>query len=358
MRWWSLLLVLASLLLPATGKAASDEAAPVALTRGINLTNWFRFPASRAPAALANYMSDQALADLRSAGFDFVRLAIEPSMVAGNREVLIAAIRRIQLRGLTVVVSPHPHDWQLETDPEPLRRFWQSFAPALRKLDPARTVAEILNEPVFPHNPRAWASLQHLVLNDIRKSLPDFTVVLTGQDWGSIGGLLALPPEDDRNVIYSFHLYDPAELTSLAAYRSDVDRLALARLPFPVTDEADCDATADLAADPPSRDLMRYYCLLGWDDARIGATVERAANWARQHNVRLLAGEFGATTELNPVARLSWLKSVREAFEQRGIGWALWGYDDVMGLAVSRPPAVRPKLDSAVLNALGLSTRM
>ena len=343
-------------LLAALLSAGRAPAAPVTLTRGINLTNWFRFPASRDPAALASYMSDQALADLHAAGFDFVRLAIDPAM-AGNRAVLLAAIRRIQQQGLIVVVSPHPQDWHLETDPEPLRRFWQSFAPALRSLDPAFTVPEVLNEPVFPQDPGAWGALQHLVLSDIRKELPQFTVVLTGQDWGSIGGLLALTPEDDPKVIYSFHLYDPSELTSLAAYRPGVDRVAFARLPFPVTDHAQCEATADTAADPGSRDLMRYYCMLGWDGVRIGATIEQAANWARARNARLLAGEFGATAELNASARLAWLETVRDAFEARGIGWALWGYDDVMGLAVSRPPSARPKLDAAVLSALGLSTR-
>ena len=106
------------------------------------------------------------------------------------------------------------------------------------------------------------------MLADIRQALPQATVVLTGQDWGSIGGLLALAPESDPNVIYSFHLYDPAELTSLAAYRPALTAWRLARLPFPVTDRTSCEATADRSADPATRDLMRYYCALGWDVAR------------------------------------------------------------------------------------------
>ncbi len=69
-------------------------------------------------------------------------------------------------------------------------------------------------------------------------ALPDDTIVLTGQDWGSIAGLLALTPNPDGNVVYSFHFYDPAELTSLAAYRPGLDRDALARLPFPGSDPA------------------------------------------------------------------------------------------------------------------------
>jgi endoglucanase len=334
---------------------------PARLRRGINITAWFRFPGSSDPATLAAYISDQALADLRTAGFDFVRLAVDPVVVDTQRAMLIAAFRRIQRQGLTVVVSPHPFDWHLETklaDRDRLRAFWQGLAPALRPLDPARTVPEVLNEPVFPGDPAGWAALQHLLLTDIRQALPGATVVLTGQDWGSIGGLLALTPEDDANVLYSFHLYDPAELTSLAAYQPGLDRAALARLPFPVDDRSRCEATADGSADPPTRALMRYYCAVGWDGPRLAATIDSAAAWSRLHHVHLLAGEFGASAELNAPARIEWLKTVRDVFETRDIGWALWGYDDVMGLNLPRPPGQRPNLDRSVLTALGMTTRM
>ena len=42
-------------------------------------------------------------------------------------------------------------------------------------------------------------------------------------------------PDPDPNVVYSFHLYEPAELTALAAYRPGLDSAALARLPFPAS---------------------------------------------------------------------------------------------------------------------------
>ena len=46
-------------------------------------------------------------------------------------------------------------------------------------------------------------------------------------------------------------------------------------------------------------------------------------------------GEFGAAQQLNVSARLAWLTAVREACERQGIGWALWGYDELDGFRVA-----------------------
>ena len=336
---------------------------PGSLSHGINITGWFRFPPSRDPAVLGRYMSDQALDDLRAAGFDFVRLAIDPAVITGPSEqaVLIEAIRRIQHHELTVVVSAHPQNWHLEiggVDRDRLRDFWRKLAPALRPLDPARTVPEVLNEPVFPGDADGWAALQHQILGEIRRALPKVTVVLTGHDWGSIKGLMALTPEDDPNVLYSFHFYDPPELTSLAAYRAGLDRSAMARLPFPVNSQIGCEGVAGTTTDAATRDMVRYYCKLDWTEEPVERLIGQAAAWATRNHVHLLAGEFGASAALNPAARFAWLRTVRQALAAHGIPWALWGYDDVMGFAVERPPALRPRLDPDVLSALGLTTRL
>jgi hypothetical protein len=340
------------------GASAADPSAT--LSRGVNITGWFRFPVSRDPAVLSNYMSDQALADLRAAGFDFVRLPVDPAVVAtpAARLILVNAIRRIQRQQLTVIVSVHPVDWRLETEPadrERLIDFWRTLAPALRPLDPAHTVPEVLNEPVFPGNPAAWANLQHQALAVIRRALPDVTVVLTGHDWGCIKGLLSLTPEPDPNVLYSFHFYDPVELTALAPYRQGLDRAALARLPFPEDSRTDCETISDAARDPATRDLMHFYCKLGWDQEKVTQEIDAAASWANEHHVRLIAGEFGATAQLNPAARRAWLQTIRSTLAARGIPWALWGYDDVMGFAVARPPGPHPLLNPEVLSALGMT---
>jgi len=185
--------------------------------------------------------------------------------------------------------------------------------------------------------------------------LPASTIVLTGNDWGSIGGLQAMSPEPDANTVYSFHFYDPPELTTLAAYRPGIDAAALAELPFPADDMGGCLAVAYGTPDRPTAGLMRFYCAQRWNAAKLAASIGAAADWARRNRRAVLAGEFGASRRLNAPARLAWLAAVRTACEQAGIGWALWGYDDTMGFAMPRPPRAGNDLDGGVLRALGLA---
>jgi endoglucanase len=329
------------------------------LRRGINITGWFRYPASRDPAALRSWLSDTAIIGLKGAGFTFVRLAVDPAILdAPTRLVFLDQVRRLQSHGLAVVVSPHPVSWHLDTSPADRERFvqfWHDLAPILRPLPPALTFPEVLNEPAFHADPSGWDGLQHNLLTTIRAALPGDTIILTGSDWGSIAGLLAVTPAEDGNVVYSFHFYDPAELTSLAAYRPGLDREALELLPFPETDAAECRGVARNTSDPATRDLILFWCATGWDANRVRTRIQDAAIWATKHGVALLAGEFGASAAINPTARLAWLRLVRETCEENAIGWTLWGYDDVMGFNLPRPPVNKPVLDRAVLRALGLS---
>jgi endoglucanase len=328
------------------------------LRHGVNITNWFRYPPSQNPQALRAYLGDPAIRDLRRVGFTFVRLPVQPEVLAGPGApaALADVLARLQRNGMGVVVSVHPVDWHLETaagDRAKLLAVWRALAPVLRPFDPRLTFPEVLNEPVFPDDPQGWARLQRQVVAQIRTSLTADTVVLTGSNWGGIDGLLATVLEPDPNVVYSFHLYEPAELTALAAYRPGLDTEALARLPFPAGDEAACRAVAARTGDPPTADLMRFYCSQHWDTAKVAARIDAAADWALRNHVALLAGEFGASQRLNAPARLAWLATVREACERRSIGWALWGYDDSMGFSL-RPSAGAGRLDREVLQALGL----
>ena len=353
---WGFLTILLFISLNVFAHAAPPADRLRALRHGVAVTGWFRFPVSGVPSALRSYLPDTAISELRSAGFTFVRLAVQPEFLTGSPErlrLLTGAIRRLENAGLAVVVDVHPSAWHIETNDEDraaLFAFWRMLAPALRMLNVGLTFPELLNEPVFPNAPERWQSLQADLLRSVRTVLPRNTIVLTGSDWGSIAGLTALRPVADDNAVYSFHFYEPPDLTSLAAYRPALDRSALARLPFP----ADREACAEIAGgtDADTAGVVRFYCGLHWDAARVADEIDKAAAWGRRNHTVVLLGEFGASAALAPATRDAWLRAVRVACESNGAGWALWGYDDVMGFNLPRPAGPHPTLDPGVLSAM------
>jgi len=358
-------LVLASVLLGGVG--GPEAAGPsldriAALGRGINVAHWFRFPPHQEPAALAAYLDDGTLAALRRLGFTFVRLPVQPDVLmprdgAVDRARLAAlgrAVSRIEASGLAVVLVVDPTGWRLETarDQDRLVALWGELAGLLHDADAARTFAEPVNEPVFADQQAAWSLLQQRLVTFLRRALPATTLVLTGNDWSSPDGLARLTPVADRNVIYSVHFYEPALLTSLGAFDPALDHAALARLPYPPGDATRCGAVT-AAADPRTRRATAWYCAAGGGGNSVANRIAAAGNWAQRNGVTLVMTEFGASVRLAAPSRLAWLAGVRRAAEAQGLGWALWAYDDVMGLGL--PPGAPTAPDPGILRALGLA---
>ena len=138
----SLLLGLAALLFSApAGHPAPSPDRVAALARGINITNWFRYPTRADDTALRTYLDDAAIQALRGAGFTFVRLAVQPELLdaaPGRLALLVQAAARLQRAGLAVVLGPHPIDWHLEQNPADRTRLLAFGVD--RKVGPSTTV--------------------------------------------------------------------------------------------------------------------------------------------------------------------------------------------------------------------------
>ncbi len=73
--------VLLGAVAPAVASAVPSDH-PITLQRGINLTGWFRFPASLNAIALRRWIDDDAIVALHRVGFGFVRLAVDPAILS------------------------------------------------------------------------------------------------------------------------------------------------------------------------------------------------------------------------------------------------------------------------------------
>ena len=341
------LLWLAVLLLGGMARAGVPAARLARLRHGLNMAHWFRYPADPHPDALTRGVSPQMLAAIHAAGFDFLRLPVQPKLVAGRagRRALAQAIRCILRSGLAVIVVPADPRWRLndpDFDERLIAGFWRHVAPILARFGPARVFPEIDNEPILTDR-AAWPPMQIRLLALIRRFLPDDTVIATGGDFGGVAGLLHLKKLADPDVIYDFHFYEPSLLTALGAFDPALDHKALDRLPFPVPGVRRCETQAiGPDTDARTRAVIRYYCAAHWTAAALKARADAVPRWAQ--GAPVIVGEFGASIALNTPSRLAWLAAARRAFEADGFGWALWAWRDPMGLPAG--------LDAGTLRAL------
>ncbi|MBO0710364.1 MAG: cellulase family glycosylhydrolase [Acetobacteraceae bacterium] len=349
--------VAAGLLLAHGGAWAEPPPARVAvLQRGVNVADWFGVPAPETASAIRAYIGDPAIMDLRRAGFTFVRLTVEPAFLVGAMEpipLLLEAVRRLEGAGLGVVIelrSSSARSGTGDADRARLIAAWRLLAPALAGFSMRLTFPEAPGPPESTADGGDPEAARSEVLDVIRAALPRATVVLSSDAGGDLDGLLRLHPVADRNVVYSFRFFEPMTLVAPEQLGGDLDRHAMAEMPFPAA--ALC-VPADAAG--PTRAVIALYCAERWDAAKIAQRIARAAEWGRQNDAVVVATEFGANGALNPTARLAWLAAVRRACEEGRIGWAIWAYDDSYGLAFRHPPGARPPLNLLVLEALGLN---
>ena len=106
--------------------------------------------------------------------------------------------------------------------------------------------------------------------------------------------------------------------------------------------------------DADNRYQLESYWLDHWDAHRIRLLIDEAAAWGRENHVPLISNEFGAFRGLSdPTSRANYIRDVRTALEEDGIGWAMWDYRGGFGV-VWKEDGQPAKVDGSVVNALGL----
>lgn len=395
-------LILGALLALSFSAQSHGEAGGNTFRRGIGISHimaWapleaapsreFVFPPFGYPeAAFARELSA-----LRRAGFDFVRLAVDPgpflqwqdSRRDALEQRLLRDVRLILSHDLSVIVDFHPSDMHPDYVAEkiaagvdaPLFRQYLALltrtSGLLGALSSPRVALELMNEP--PPRASAWRPMREAAYAVARSAAPKLLLVLDGGEEGNLDGTITLDGyPTDPNILFSFHYYRPWQFTHqglagmAAQYLTDVPYPAAAR---PMQDSvAATTATIDAAALDPSlrqqaivkarRDLEAYRSS-AFDRATIVADFDKVARWAREHHVpaeRVILGEFGAMNNAQRgiatrrAERMRWFADVRTEAEAHRFAWAAWVHSGSIGFAlVTREGST--ELDPDTLRALG-----
>jgi aryl-phospho-beta-D-glucosidase BglC (GH1 family) len=339
------------------------------LATGANVCQWFRFPRGDSAAHFTNYISEAEAAFMSRLGLKHVRLCVAPGVImdrtSGNvieprGAQLEAAIQRFHRAGLLVIVDIHNEDRAAELDPawqEAFVRFWGSLAERLSHFDPEWTILEIINEPVFDHREEQWNALNARLAGAIRRSAPRHTIVTSGPNWGGIDGLKKLQLLPDKNVIYSFHCYDPFVFTHQGATWTWAAVRPLRDVPYPSSPEAVQPLLPALESLPDSKRAVESYGRERWNKAKLAARFQQGIQWGVKNRVPLYCGEFGVfPVRSKPEHRANWFRDFGEVLAENHIGWAVWGWDEGFGLNRKMVNG-KPVVDAVVARSLGLKAQ-
>ncbi len=343
----------------ATAKTASVPAVPT-FSRGINAWPWLVMPVADPPPgqpypvwppynASRPIPTPSDLAALTAAGFDFIRLAVDPAPFLNTQDVaasdqferlfasLLNAIRQARAAGLGVIVNVQPGGsprWSPDllygrgTDPAAFARFTQfigTLAQRLGQTSMPRLALEPVNEPsqdsASADGAEDWNRKQVMILASARSHAPMLTLVATGASGGGPSGLQAIDPKPliarFDPLLFTFHFYEPYLFSHQGAPWAGVGAQLHYRwlndVPWPAA-TGSLRATlaavkARMAADPftTSEQKSAAYELItrvmtdyfdgNVDRPYLAAFFDGVSDWAARHGVgsdRIVLGEFGA----------------------------------------------------------------
>jgi len=353
---------------PALATMAPSVVAPAgpALARGVNLSQWFELGQDEP-------FTPAQLADIKRAGFDHVRIPFDPEKLGWTPGAgatmpgwsrYRAGVDAALAAGLDVVVDMHPGR-ELKARMEASRgdenafvTLWQDLAARLADTPSERVAIELYNEPqYYGWSARQWNALQEKLVGAVRGPLPRHLLLLTGHQGGSFDGLKATALLPDARVAWLVHFYLPYVFTHQGANWLDNEHTAVGFLRdvrYPAAELARTPPTLTRPHPRAARELAAYRAD-DWNAARVEASFDDIAAWAREHHVRVLCNEFGVIrANVDPASRYRWIGDVRRALEHHDIGWTVWAYTASFGIATRPAPGAAPVLDAAAIAALGL----
>ncbi len=307
----------------------SDSTCDIAnsLGRGVNLANIFEAPTE---GAWGETYDPGYPMIIKNAGFSHVRIPIRWSnhaTVSPDAQLDEIFARRIDLvidesinAGLFVIINMHHYrqldgdrlDYnEVEVDPQWVQtraiNIWRQVARRYAHHGD-KLLFELYNEPHNAQDGNAivewqlydggpWNILYPMLLHVVRESNPSRPVIIGSVFWNAASHLDKLKIPDDRNIIASYHMYNPHGFTHQGVYGFETR--------YPGGSVVCCDEN---------------------QTNEIKSDISIAKKWSEKNGVPLYVGEFGASTFAPHASRVSYMRIAREEFENSAMPWSLWGF--------------------------------
>lgn len=322
------------------------------IKRGTNISHWLSQSEQRGEARRLHIQEDD-FARLKELGFDFVRIPIDEVQFwdeEGNKlpeawDLLKNALdwsRKYDLRAIVDlhIIRSHYFNAVNEDDKaantlftsdeaqEGLINLWRQLSEFLKDRSNDWVAYEFMNEPVAPEHEQ-WNQLVAKVHKALRELEPQRTLVIGSNMWQGHETMKYLKvPEGDKNIILSFHYYNPMLLTHYGAWWSPLCAAYKGKVNYPgvLVSKEDFDA-----APAAIKDQLKPYTEEVWNIDKIREQFKDAIEAAKKYDLQLFCGEWGVYEPVDRELAYNWYRDVLTVFDEYNIAWTTWCYDADFG---------------------------
>lgn len=307
--------------------------------RGVNASHWLSQSEKRGEDR-KNYMLEADFKNIADMGFDHVRIPFDEEQMwdeDGNKnpevfELLHNGVKWSMDNGLRVIIDLHilrSHHFnydskKLWTDTvaqQKFWRFWNELSDEFGKYSTDSLAYELMNEAVAD-NPEDWNKLITKGIATIRKKEALRIIVLGSNKWQQIYTFPQLKiPENDSNIILSFHFYEPFIITHYKTWWNPMkDYDGPVNYPGQTIDTMEYSNYSGKTLST-LKDHNNFYSEKVFEEK-----FKIAADIAEKYNLPLYCGEFGCYPSTDINIRKAVYKDLITAFDKYNIAWAHWNY--------------------------------
>lgn len=306
---------------------------------GVNLGGWISQYRDAKKEHFDTFITEDDIAQIAGWGMDHVRLPIDYMMIEDDEnpftykeEGLLyvdSCIHWCEKHNLNIILDLHRapgfafHSlnenmlFEDELMQQRYIRLWKYFASRYQSYG-ANLAFELLNEIVEPNSDR-WNKLSKKAVKGIRQIDKERIIIIGGNFYNSVSTLYELDSIKDDNLVYTFHFYEPHIFTHQRAGWEPLLRDFKFDIPYP-WGEAMYNAFYSEA-------LRRRYAFEKTADKEyLRRFLQPALDFAKERNVTLYCGEYGAIDHAPMEGKLRWYNDICDLFIEYGIGRAAWTY--------------------------------
>jgi len=311
-----------------------------AVKRGTNVAHWLS-QSRRRGAEREQFFTAEDIKIIADMGFDHIRLPIDEVQMwdeEGNRhedafELMLNCINWCAENNLSVIVDLHilrSHYFNAEVKPlwtevaeqEKFYDLWRDLSDALHHFPNSLVAYELMNEAVAD-DPEQWNDLVANAVIAIRELEPERTIVIGSNRWQTVGTFGDLKvPQNDPNILLSFHYYEPMILTHYQAGWTEYrDYTGPVHYPGILLTGEEFNALPDSLKSVAER----------WKEVTFNKDIifemwQKPIKKSKELGLPLYCGEFGVYFDAPEADMLRWYKDIIQLLDENDIGYANWNY--------------------------------